>query len=137
MLTLSITGFDADPDRVTELLGISPSEVVRVGQPRTSGRISKFNGWWLELHADQLTEGLRHEGAINKLVEHLEGRDHLFSELRNKLKPESVTIYGAFYVSDEQQGIWLEPAQMAVLAACGVGWGLDLCQADTQEETSC
>jgi hypothetical protein len=32
-------------------------------------------------------------------------------------------------VSDEQQDIRLDPDQMAVLAACGIGWGLDFFEA--------
>jgi hypothetical protein len=45
------------------------------------------------------------------------------------IRPASVSIYGGYYVSDEQQGVWLDPDQMSVLAACGIGWGLDLFEA--------
>ena len=45
------------------------------------------------------------------------------------IRPASVSIYGSYDVSDEQQGVWLDPEQMAVLAACGIRWGLDLHEA--------
>jgi hypothetical protein len=126
MLSLSIARFDADPDAVTDILGLVPTHVGRRGEPRPSGRLYDFNIWSLELHASPIVAGREHESAIINLVEQLRGREHLFVDLANTIKPASISVYGAFHVSDEQQGIWLEPDQMAVLAACGIGWGLDL-----------
>lgn len=131
MLRLSITGFEVDPDQVTELLGLAPSDTIRRGEAHKGGRIGKFNGWWLELRTEPLTDGRQHEAAISRLVEQLSGRIHLFQELRESIKPASTSLYGAFHVSDEQQGIWLDPEHMAVLATCGIGWGLDLLEATT------
>ena len=129
MLTLTIARFDVDPDAVTDILGLAPTSVARRGEPRTSGRLHDFNMWHLELHAAPLVDGREHESAIVKLIGQLKGREHLFAELAKTIEPGSVSIYGGFYVSDEQQGIWLEPEQMAVLAACGISWGLDLFEA--------
>jgi hypothetical protein len=129
MLCLSITGFEVNPDQVTELLGLEPSSTIREGEAHKSGRISKFNGWWLELHEAPLLDGGEHANAIDALIGQLKGREPRFVELARTIKPESITIYGGFYVSDEQQGVWLDAGQMAVLATCGIGWGLDLFEA--------
>jgi len=80
----------------------------------------------MQLHADPLIDGREHANAIDALIAQLKGREYLFAEMANTIRPASVSIYGGYYVSDEQQGIWLDPNQMAVLSACGIGWGLDL-----------
>jgi hypothetical protein len=126
MLQLSITGFDADPDDVTRILGLMPTSVGRRGDPRASGRPRDFNGWWLELHAPPLGDGAAHHSAIEALVAQLQGKEARFAELRERVHPKSIDIYGGIYHGDEQCGVWLEPAQMAVLAGCGIGWGLDI-----------
>lgn len=85
--------------------------------------------WHLELHAAPLVDGRGHANAMATLIGQLKGRERLFAELDKTVRPASVSIYGSFYVSDEQQGVWLDPDQMAVLASCGIGWGLDLLEA--------
>jgi hypothetical protein len=129
MLTLTIARFDADPDAVTDILDLAPTSVVRRGQPRPSGRLHDFNMWHLELHAAPLIDGLEHANAIAALIDQLKGREPLFADMVRTIRPASVTIYGGYYVSCEQQGIWLAPDQMSVLAACGIGWSLDLFEA--------
>lgn len=129
MLTLTIARFSADPETVTDILALAPTSVARRGEPRPSGRPHDFNMWHLELHAAPLMDGGEHANAIIALMGQLKGREHRFAELAKTVRPASVSIYGGFYVSDEQQGIWLDPDQMAVLAACGIGWGLDLFEA--------
>jgi len=129
MLTLTIARFNADPDAITDVLGLKPTSVARRGEPRPSGRLYDFNMWHLELHAAPLTDGREHANAIDALIDRLKEREHLFAEMAKTIRPASVSIYGGYYVSDEQQGVWLAPDQMAVLAACGIGWGLDLFEA--------
>jgi hypothetical protein len=129
MLTLTIARFDAPPEAVTEILDLAPTSVARRGEPRPSGRLHDFNIWCLELHAAPLVDGREHADAVGALIGQLKGREHLFAELARTIKPASISIYGGFYVSDEQQGVWLDPDQMAVLGACGIGWGLDLFEA--------
>lgn len=129
MLTLTIARFDADPDAVTDILGLTPTSVARRGENRPSGRLHDFNMWHLELHATPLVDGREHANAIAMLICQLKGREHLFEELAETVRPASISIYGGFYVSDVQQGVWLDHDQMAILAACGIGWGLDLFEA--------
>ena len=126
---LTIARFDADPNVVTNILGLAPTSVARRGEPRPSGRLHDCNMWHLELHAAPLVDGREHANAVGRLIDQLKGREHLFAELAKTIRPASISIYGGFYVSDEQQGVWLDPDQMAVLAACGIGWGLDLFEA--------
>ncbi|HEX4183253.1 MAG TPA: DUF4279 domain-containing protein [Caulobacteraceae bacterium] len=124
---MAITGFEADPDEVTELLQLEPTSTARRGTPSRSGRIHQFNGWWLEAHAAAVTSGSQQDAALRILLNHLQGKEACFVALRDRLKPQQVAIYGGFYVSPvEQGGVWLEASQMQALAACGVAWGLDL-----------
>ena len=129
MLTLTIAHFDADPDVVTGILGLAPTSVARRGEPRPSGRLYDFNMWHLEVHSGPLVDGHEHANAIASLIGQIKGREHLFADLAKRVGPASISLYGGFYVSGEQQGIWLDPDEMAVLAACGIGWGLDLFEA--------
>ena len=127
MLCLSITGFDADPDRVTELLQIAPTEVARKGEVARSGRPHRSNAWWLDVNPAKLTDGGTHSAALRLLIERLRHSAERFERLREALKPESIEIYGGLYVQPgEQCGVWLDPEEMLVLSACGIGWGLDV-----------
>ncbi|MDB5429865.1 MAG: hypothetical protein JWP35_981 [Caulobacter sp.] len=126
MLSLSITGFDPDPDEVSRLLDLAPTATKRRGEIGPSGRASTFNGWWLEV-PPALTTGGQHDAALNALLALLRERVAAFANLREVLKPTQITIYGGLYhKAEEQGGVWLDPDQMRVLADCGVGWGLDI-----------
>jgi len=129
MLTLTIARFDADPDAITDILDLTPTSVSRRGHPRSSGRLYDCNAWHLELQVAPIIDGLQHESAIAALIDQLKGREQRFAEMAKTIRPASVSIYGGYYVSDEQQGVWLEPGQMSVLSACGIGWSLDLLEA--------
>ena len=127
MLWLAITGFDADPERVTELLQIAPTYVAHKGTVSRSGQLHRSNGWWLESSPAKLTDGGSHDTALNLIIERLRDRAERFEKLREEIKPASVRIYGGLYKSlDEQSGVWLDSEQMRVLSACGIGWGLDI-----------
>ena len=127
MFSLSIIGFHADPSRVTEILGITPTSVAREGDLRPSGRPFDFNGWWVEVHPGKLTGGRAHSVALTKIIDLLRGRAAAFATLQRELQPREVTIYGGLHHHDDEQcGIWLDPEDMLILAECGVGWGLDI-----------
>jgi hypothetical protein len=134
MLTLQITGFAADPTEVSSLLDLCPSRTAVSGQPRTTGggRPYHFNGWWLEIRSELLKgRGVEHAEAIAELIGLLRSREALFVRLRHELKPEALVIYGAMEVPwNEQCGIWLDAADMTILAACGIDWGVDLVAID-------
>jgi hypothetical protein len=127
MINLSISDFDAHPDRVTAILGIEPTYILRKGEPMRNGSQYRKNGWRLEGPRERLRNGAEHENAVNYLIEKMRGREEAFARLRQEVRPKQITIYGGFYHPyDEQCGIWLWPSAMRVLADCGVGWGLDL-----------
>lgn len=131
MLVLCITGFDVDPTIVTRTIGFEPTSVGRIGEPSPSGRPRTFNGWWYEAESQRLAGGEQHDDALVRILGTLKGREDRFAELRETIRPKQVAVYGGLYVpSDAQCGVWLGPDQMMLLAACGVGWGLDLFAAD-------
>lgn len=127
MLTLSITGFDCDPQIVTDILDIQPTSVVRAGEVTPAGRAASFSSWWLEAHADRLTGGADHDDAVKVLVRAVRGRAAAFQRLRERVRPKEVTLYGGLYhKGDSQCGIWLDAEDMLCLGECGIAWGLDL-----------
>lgn len=130
MLTLAISGFVANPAAVTSLLGLQPSRTAVAGQPPAEGRgkTYDFNGWWLEVRSQILrSRGVEHAEALAEIVTLLRGRESQFQRLRHELKPTQIEIFGAMAVPwNEQCGLWLDAADMAVLAGCGIGWGIDL-----------
>ncbi|HEV2676387.1 MAG TPA: DUF4279 domain-containing protein [Aliidongia sp.] len=127
MLTLAITGFDADPNRVTDILGIEPTSVGRMGEPSQSGRPRNSNGWWKDVEPERLVSASQHADAMVRMLDHLQGRESHFNRLRKEIEPLNMSIYGGLHVeADRQCGVFLDPDQMQLLANCGVGWGLDL-----------
>jgi hypothetical protein len=127
MLTLAITGFEADPCHVTDILGIEPTAVGRKGEPSRTGKPRPFNGWWHDVEPARLVSAGQHADAMARLTELIRGREPRFAQLREAIQPTQVEIYGGLYVPvDHQCGVFLVPDQMQLLAGCGIGWGLDL-----------
>ena len=136
MFTLMITGFDADPQIVTDLIGLEPSSTVVKGEMGTSGHKHKFNGWWLEAHPDRLKNGVDHAESVSAIINQLRGREAAFQQLKKDLQPGQITLYGAVYFNpDGQCGLWLDASDMGVLAACAVDWGIDLFAEDQSAST--
>lgn len=132
MFELTVARFDADPNRVTQILGLQPTFVGCKGEiSPQSGRPYGANRWALDAHPDRLLGGVEHEAGLVALIELLRGREERFSQLRKEVRPEVITLYGGLYKRPgEQCGVWLEPEQMRLLADCQVGWGLDLFTAE-------
>ena len=127
MLTLAITGFEAEPQVVSDAIGLEPTSTAVKGQLGRSGRPSKLNGWWLDVHPDRLNDGASHAQAVSSMVDLLRGKEVAFQRLIVELKPRSITLYGGIYFNTNAQcGLWLDPGDMVVMAACGVGWSVDL-----------
>lgn len=126
MLFLSIAGFDDDPDAVTKVLGIEPTWVARKGDALNGGRFRKTNQWRFAVRSSPLAGGGDHESALEALTRLLSGREAAFAELRARLKPRSIEIWGNLEVDAYQSKVWLDPSSMRLLADCGIGWGLDL-----------
>ncbi len=127
MLTLAITGFEANPKVVSEILLLEPTSTALRGELGKSGRPRPANGWWLDVHPERLNDGTSHAEAISAMVAHLRGREASFQRLIEEVRPNSITLYGGIHFdANAQCGLWLDPAEMAVMASCGVGWGVDI-----------
>lgn len=127
MLTLAITRFDVMPQLVSDILQLEPTSTAIKGQLGKSGRPYSSNCWWLEVHPERLINGSDHAQAISVMTNLLRGKEGAFHRLVEEVKPESVTLYGGIYITAESQnGLWLEASEMAILAACGIGWGVDI-----------
>ena len=132
MFALTISDFDVDPGKVTEILDLQPTFVARKGElsPKR-GRSYGGNRWNLDVHPARLFSGNEHEAGVAAILALLRGREQQFARLRQVVRPKSVTLYGGLYINESEQcGIWLDPAQMRVLLDCEVGWGLDIFTAD-------
>ena len=103
MLALTITGFAADPQAVTAILGINPTSTGRKGEPARSGRVRTFNGWWFEATPKRLCDGAEHAAALSSILQQLRGREQNFAKLRKQVAPTEVTIYGGLYVSSRKR----------------------------------
>jgi uncharacterized protein DUF4279 len=126
MLCLMITGFDGEPSRISEILGLTPTQVSIVGQPSPGGRRHRKSGWHLTLEAP-IRSGEEHQRLLDELLSQISRRQKQFAAMRAEMKPETVSIYGGLHFTpDEQTGLWLTQDQMRVLVECGIEWGLDI-----------
>ena len=86
--TLAITGFDDDPAKITEILGIEPTAVGHNGiVTLPSKQPKRFNGWWRDADPDRLTTGSDHDKGLSLLIGLLEGREQHFVRLREQIRP--------------------------------------------------
>jgi hypothetical protein len=131
MLSLIVTGFDAEPEVVTEILQIEPTSVRRKGDVGKKGKPSRSSGWHFDVHPGRLTDGQQHEDALAKLMARLRDREVHFTRLHSEVRPSDVGIYGGMYVpANGQCGIWLMPDDMMTLARCGLAWDMHLSAGD-------
>lgn len=127
MLSLMIVGFDADPARVTELLGLVPTRMGRAGEPTPAGRISRRSVWLYDVESPEVRSRASHDDALNKLLSVIASRTGRFADVRRELNPDEMMITGGYYFdAAEQGGVWLDPDYMRVLVDAGIGWGIDL-----------
>ena len=132
MFALTINRFDADPDKVSDILDLQPTFVARKGEVSPqSGRPYGGNLWQLDAHPDRLFGADEHEAGLAAIVALLRGREQQFARMRQVVRPEKVTLYGGLYVNENEQcGVSLDQAQMCGLTDCGVSWGMDIFPAD-------
>ena len=71
MLTLAITGFNADPNRVTDILGIEPTSIGRKDELSQSGKRRIVNGWWKDVEPERLVDARQHADAMVRMLDHL------------------------------------------------------------------
>lgn len=130
MLSLMIADFDAEPSRVTEILGLVPTFSRRAGDLTTGGRPSRGSLWLYEVRSPEVRSGASHDAALKQLLSVIASRSVRFGSVRRELNPKIMSITGGYYFDDSgQAGVWLDPDDMRVLAEAGVGWGIDLYRA--------
>jgi hypothetical protein len=115
MLFLSIAGFDFDPDVVTEILDIAPSWIARKGEVLRDGQLRQTNQWRREACSNTMASGADHEDALGIVTSLLLGREAAFAELRKRVDPRSVEIWGTLDVDAYQSKVWLDPSSMKLL----------------------
>ena len=125
-LQLFVARFEADPDDVTNILGINPTSVVRKGDLLPSGGASRINSWASEAGLERLTNGSDHENALRQILSLLEGRTDRFARLRDEVRPQRIVVWGDLRIGSEVEALWLDPDQMKLLSECEVGWGCDV-----------
>lgn len=126
MLGLFINGFEVDPSRITEILGVEPTYTSRAGEPSRTGRPHRKSQWRLSVD-DQMDTYEDHERFLDILLSRIAGRGARFATMRELVRPESVHISGGLYVDLElQNAIGLTVEQMATLVECGIEWGVDI-----------
>ena len=127
MLSLMIADFDADPSRVTEILGLTPTTQRRFGERTPAGRPGHGSLWLYEVDSPEVRSGASHDAALKALVSVIARHSGPLGEVRRELNPKTMSITGGYYFDEaEQAGVWLDPDDMRVLVEAGVGWGIDL-----------
>lgn len=127
MLSLVITGFEAEPSRITEILALQPTHTHRQGEiSERTGRAYEKSEWCLAIDK-RITDYEDHSHLMDSLIATLSSRSAHFKAMRSEIFPDDVTVYGGYYYdADGQNGIGLTVFQMSVLADCQVAWGVDL-----------
>lgn len=123
---LSVSGFDDHPDLVTHILQIMPTWTACKGDSLGNGRLLRTSHWRRDLLAGGMRSGVVHENAMGELIGLLQGRDGAFAELRSRVAPRSVQVWGTYEVHPYQCTVWMEPGWMRRLADCRIEWGLEL-----------
>lgn len=127
MLCLSINGFEVEPSRITEILGIQPTTVQRRGETSpVTGRPFRKSQWILAFE-EKVETFDDHAFLLDKIISIVSDKCEQFLFMRGEVKPESVSIYGGMYLkSGGQHGIGLTVTQMKALSECEIDWGVDI-----------
>ena len=81
---LRIMSEDLNPDEVTEFLGVTPSQIQRVGEPRTNKttRVNKTSGWFLSTKGVLSSLDARHH--LDWLLDHVANKKAEIDALRKR-----------------------------------------------------
>jgi len=81
---LRIMSDDLDPDEVTRLLGVSPTETQRRGDPRPGkeGRTYKKSGWFLSTAGTLTSRDARHH--FDWILERIRGKKEAFTVFHSR-----------------------------------------------------
>jgi hypothetical protein len=113
--TLCIYGDDLDPDTVTSLLGIEPSQARTKGQQLKKGVVQR-GGWFLSTEDIIASKDVRCH--VDWLIEKITGKEHALHEMRLR---DYQTVVSCYWLSAfGHGGPMLSPAIMRSLANLGL-----------------
>jgi hypothetical protein len=122
--TLRIIGDDLDPDEVSELIGLEPTEAHRKGDPnpRTRSPHAPYptGVWRMESGGQVASRDLRRH--VDWLIELLDGREEALARLRDR---GYVTNLHAWWVGQEVCGPTLSPRQLEGMSRYGLVFTID------------
>jgi hypothetical protein len=123
--TLRISGDDLDPDRVTELLGCTPTKAQRKGDTftnPTSGytRTAKVGMWRLEA-ADRMPEDL--DGQIAEILSKLTPALDVWRALSERYE---LDLFCGFFLDKTNEGLDVSSESLLALGQRGISLGMDI-----------
>jgi hypothetical protein len=119
--TLRIFSDDIGPDRITSVLGISPTDSFHQGESSGNGRQRKTHGWFYSTEQSSSSKDTRHH--IDIILAMVEGKDEKIAALRQKGCEFDIVSY---WVSRGQGGPELLPHQMLKLGTLGISIWWDI-----------
>jgi len=120
-VAIVITGFSCDPDDITRVLGVRPTDVWRRGDtipPSTRRRVS--NGWRLE---SSLPRDRSLEEHVTTILDRVSPSLHSLQELTTR--PE-IELACAVYFGNQAPEMYLAPPLLARIAQFGASLDVDL-----------
>ena len=116
---LGIFGFKCSPERISQILGVKPTETFKRGDPIEGTRAKcKQNGWQYRIDAKEIV-GL--EPLVKKILKR-------FRDVRSLKKAVAMgrgTLTCVLYARDRSAEIWLSPPTLKGLAKIGCEFHLD------------
>lgn len=108
-----------DPKAITRLLGRTPTESWRKGEPLRSGRARQVGGWRLESGKRSPQDV---DGQITEILSAISDDPAVWREL-SRYKPD---MFVGLFMSGTNEGLQLRPETLALMAARGITLGLDI-----------
>jgi Domain of unknown function (DUF4279) len=121
--SLRITGTTLQPDEITRLLGVAPSQSHVLGETYRfqTGTSERKQGMWSRDARDRKPEDL--EAQINELFEGLLKDPGVWRQLSTKY---DVELFVGVFMDESGEGLDLEPATLKFLGERGIRLGLCL-----------
>jgi hypothetical protein len=123
--TLRIFGPDLEPDKITALLGGSPSRTQRQGQQMASGegmppRIARFGQWRIDVPDTEP------EDFDLQVCQILAGLSQDFEVWRSISQQYKVDMFCGWFMKESNEGADIKPETLAALGQRGIALALDI-----------
>lgn len=122
-VSLTIAGDDLDPDEVTALLGCTPTEAFRKGDPWSARRPERHrpHGAWILKTA--LDRDVELETQIAHLLAQVSNDAAIWQQINARFFSR---IFCGIFMDRWNEGFGLTPTMLARLSACGLHLDFDL-----------